>query len=332
MGRPLHKKYFGNRNIGINGAQITGNNSNNQNYADDRIGGESLTTYTLAAELGSLVINSTYPQPALVIAPPTFPGGVQATATVVWEVESVTVTNGLAGNGYVTTTGGATALTGLGGGTTFNITAVGSGQGEVQTIVPANRGDFTTVPTAVVTYQIQGGDGNNQAEVKFRVKSITTVEKGSGYGPTVDLSWGLTSYSGTPPGNPTVGLTTDSGAVGSATNQENAIIIHARLDVEGSVKNGDIIRQVASRRYKVKTNDGIAVCKLVDNDSPNLNEAYIKATDANGNTYFVTKLTAHRVRLTQWTNNEADWIFGNGATAPWTFDSTANGHVIVENA
>jgi hypothetical protein len=127
-------------------------------------------------------------------------------------------------------------------------------------------------------------------------------------------------------------LTTDSGAVGSATNQENAIVIRAKIDSEATVRIGDIIKQSSSRRYKVKTSDGTAVCKLVADDTPALREAYIKATDDNGNTYYVTKLTARRATLTQWANNESTWLFATGDSAPWTFTSTANGRVIIENA
>lgn len=317
MGRPLHKKYFGNRNIGTTAS------------TDSGIGGEGLAAYTLAAQKGSLIINSTYSQPQLVIPAPTLPTGVQATAQVVWEVESIVVSNGLAGNGYTTTTGGATTLTGLTG-VTANITAVGSGQGEVQTIVPVNRGDFTTVPTAAATYQIVGGDGGNQATVKYRVKSITTVEKGSGYVAAPTLSWTTagTNTGGTAVGAPTVALTTDSGAVGSSTNQENAILITAFVTGGSSAVAGDIIKQSGSRRYKVKTAQGTSKVKLVAT-APAAGEARVTATDSAGGTYYVTKLTAHRARLTQGTGTQ----FATGSSVKWTFGSAvANSSVKIDNA
>jgi hypothetical protein len=125
-------------------------------------------------------------------------------------------------------------------------------------------------------------------------------------------------------------LTTDSGLVGSATNQENAIVIYANTSGGGTTaKVGDIIRQVSGRRYKVKTADGIKICALGTDDTPAPAGAYIVATASNASTYYVTKLTAHKATLVYKSGTQ---IFDNGTTAPWTFDSTANGRVIIENA
>jgi len=345
MGRPLNKKYFGNRNIG-----------SLSTTTDNGIGGEGLASIALPAQLGSILVCSTATTvPALSIPVPTISGGVQATAQVTWEVESVYVTNGLAGHSYTITTG-TTVLTELGGGATFSITAVGSGQGEVQTIVPANRGSFTTIPVVDDTYQIQGGDGNNQAHVKYRVKTIAVLEAGSGYGPSAPaITWNNTGVKGTGPGATTSVLTTDSGAVGSATNQENAIIIHANTNGTGT-KVGDIQKQEAARRYRVKTDDGVAVCNLVASNSPAVKQAYILATDQGGATYWVVKLTAHRATLIPTGSGSpqfpllslgssgydtpleaggypqsVEWTFGT-AVAPNTDPNAIDGIVKIENA
>jgi len=301
MARPLNKKYFGNRNVGTTGT------------GDNAIGGEGLAAFTLPGQLGSLVINNAYSQPALVIPAPTVPGGVQATATVVWEVESITSANGLAGNGYVTTTGGATTLTGLAG-VTLNITAVGSGQGEVQTMVPVNRGEFTTVPTVAGTYQIVGGDGEQQATVKYRVKSITTVEKGSGYVAAPTLSWTTagTDTGGTAVGAPTVALTTDSGNVGSTTNQENAVRMTAYL-TGGSAAEVDIIKQVGAKRFKVTDGTRTGVVTLQDSLANAAGEGSIGAVDSDGGTYFITKIAARRATVTRGTGTQ----FATGQSVPW---------------
>ena len=91
MGRPLNKKYFGNRNIGTGGDQVSGNASNSQNYSDDRIGGEgiaSISWSTLGQFMGNDDVQVLTEVPAL--PAPTLPGGVQATWSVLFEVESVT--------------------------------------------------------------------------------------------------------------------------------------------------------------------------------------------------------------------------------------------------
>ena len=85
MGRPLNKKYFGNRNVGVAGNQ-TGVNANSQNYADDRIGGEGVA----GATFGASVADTSYGSGAYLdrmpsitsIGAPTIPGGVQAVADV----------------------------------------------------------------------------------------------------------------------------------------------------------------------------------------------------------------------------------------------------------
>jgi hypothetical protein len=322
MGRPLNKKYFGNRNIGTTG---TGDN-----YG---IGGEGLDVFTLAVQKGSLIINATYSQPALQIPAPDLPTGVQATAVVVWEVESVAVAApALNGHGYTTTTGGATTLTGLTG-PTFNITAVGSGQGEVQTIVPVNRGSFTEVPVVATTYQVVGGDGGNQVTVKYRVKSITTSEKGSGYTSVPTISWSTagTNTGGTAVGAPTVTLTADSGFVGSVTNQENAIIAYAYIG--GSRQIVDIVKQSGSRRYTVRGADGIVYrAKLKDTaDSSAAGEMDIYAYDSAGNTYYVNKLTERRAYLTR-KSGGSNYVYASGTSAPWSFADATGIYVKINNA
>jgi hypothetical protein len=165
--------------------------------------------------------------------------------------------------------------------------------------------------------------------VFFRVKRIEVLTPGSGYKGTETFSWNTAGCSGTPfPGVPTFALTQDSGNVGSATNQENAIIIHANTSNGGTTALvGDIIRQVSTRRYKVKTADGIKICKLGTVTNPGPYGAYIVAT-ATGGTYYVTKLTAHRATLVAKTGDEAL----DGMAVEWTFGAYTDKIVQIENA
>ena len=94
MGRPLNKKYFGDRNIGTGGYQINGGLFNSQNYADDRIGGEgvgSLTTSNIGAYKERI--------PAVTFKTPSEPGGVRATGTVS-HVQAVSADIYSNGSGY----------------------------------------------------------------------------------------------------------------------------------------------------------------------------------------------------------------------------------------
>ena len=104
---------------------------------------------------------------------------------------------------------------------------------------------------------------------------------------------------------------------------------------EAYTYNNGIIKQETSRGYYVQTDDGKERCRLVDSNTPAYKEAFIKATDSNGNTYFVTKLTAHKATLIRWTQHNTDaWLFDDGEQARWTFGSAQSGQfksVTIEN-
>lgn len=335
MGRPLNKRYFGNRNQG-----------SASTLADNGIGGEGINSYTLGAT-GSLIINSSYAQPTLTIPAPDIPTGVPATASVVWEVESVVVSS--TGTNYTDTLPAPITFTGLGGGVVATLTAVGPGGNKGLVTIDfsgagADRGEFTTIPVAASTYEactainLTGGGDNGQVNIKYRVKRIDAVEKGSGYSVAPTLSWVDPGHSGTMPGAPTAVLTTDVGVSNASQNpfgyQENAIIIHANTADSGT-KVGDIVKQQSSHRYKVKTADGTAVCKLVADGTPAVNEAYIVGTDYNGATYYVTKLTARRAVVTPFGGGTHQFPLdaeGNPLSVGWTFGSATTGvNVTIEN-
>jgi hypothetical protein len=410
MGRPLNKKYFGNRNIGTGGNQVGGNNSNNQNYADDRIGGEGVASY------GTIVAGSGWTAtPTVTFSTPNIPGGVSVAGTAHYKALSAAVAVGgttaypvgtvvgvTGGSTFtVATLAGATTLSTVTIGTTANLTfdtttlpiAVGTSilvggvdtagcnlslstyyisaspaptatsctltdtfahavagtnnlgatiagattgltfttrsgtapAGVVATVTTTAAGDRTTfAATPLATTNTASATGLT-LNVTYGLLSIVVTEKGSGYTAPADAA---VTFGGATGAAATAVLTTDSGNIGSATNQENAIIIRANTGNEGA-NISDIIRQVSGRRYKVISDGTIAICKLVADDTPALREAYIIATASNGSTYYVTKLTARRARLTYKAGTQ---IFDDGESAPWSFTSTANGRVIIENA
>jgi hypothetical protein len=98
-----------------------------------------------------------------------------------------------------------------------------------------------------------------------------------------------------------------------------------------SAKTADIIKQEASHRYLVRTADGVGQCKLVASNSPGAGQMYIVATDTNGSTYWVTKLTARRVILTQ-RSMSGSYLFATNARAGWTLGSASSGVVSIGNA
>ena len=324
MGRPLAKRFFGNRNIGTNGGYT----------ADDGIGGEGLASISVATA-GSFVVSNTYKNfPLLNIGAPTLPGGVQATADVVFEIDTVTYASGGA-TGYLA--GLSTAITGLGGGAVVNITTNGGGAVNTVNLTGGNRGEFRRGDafdgTGITTFQVlqaPNAGTDLQISITFRVKSITIVNKGSGYVAVPSLSWSGHTFTGqTAPSGQTPVLTTDSGDVGSVTNQENAIIAYAY--VTGNSLIADINAQKGSHRYRVTTSEGTAVCKLVAATPAAVGEMSIVATDSTGCTYYVTKLTSHNALLTQF--GGGSYEFEDGTMVRWTFDApTLNTTVQIANA
>jgi hypothetical protein len=328
MGRPLNKKYFGNRNIGTGGNQVTGNLSNSQNYSDDRIGGGALGSVSNGT-VGAIQINNTYPTfPNLTVDAPTLPGGATATLAVTWEIAAITVGGTNTGYTINQTNAAVTSLNGLY--TQASVVPVltinTNGSGNVSAINITSRGEFTSISgTGITTWAIYGAGGTNaQATVTFRVKSITVTSQGSGYTSTPSLSWSQVN-GGTMPSAQTVTMLVDNGIVGTAGNQENAIVMYA------NVGNGagpvDIIRQVSTRRYKVTDGTTVGIVELGTDATPETGEAYLVAT-ATGGTYFVTKLTAHKATLATKTGDGAL----DGTAAPWTFDSGTATIVQIENA
>jgi len=399
MGRPLNKKYFGNRNTGS--ASTT---------ADNKIGGEGVASVVLNA-LGSYTTRPTVTFPA-----PSLPTGVTALGTVTSEVLSAAVsgsqtraypsaagaigfdTQGTtftatvtsaelttvarasattlgfdAANANIAVSGNSIHITGesITGTMTIGGIAIAAGQiyytgspstttsatlyatyaDAVSATNPLTIVAGTGVGGATFTYGVTFGvvtaltpvaRGSYQALVAsgpavnatygvgviitptYRAKAVVITEKGSGYtsaptGGSLTFTQSVTATS--------TALTTDSGLIGSATNQENAIIIRANLG-EG-VEIGDIIRQVSNRRYKVRlAAGGVGIVELESGDNtPNLGKAMIIAT-ATGGTYYVTKLTARKATLVTKTG---DGVL-NGKAVRWTFGANSATTVTIENA
>jgi hypothetical protein len=331
MGRPLNKKYFGNRNIGTTGT------------ADDGIGGQGIASVTIAGTNNNYIA-----VPTATFAAPTLPGGVTATAgAITMIVKSVSITNG--GGSYideeVVTLGDGSAAGGTGtvDGTyttraSFRIKSVDGG-GAATTIELVAGGSYTVLAyngsthasaagSTITEMYTTGGTGNNlRIAITWGVLAVAVSNKGSGYvtAPVITMTGNASK---------TAVLTTDTGGVpGSSTNQENAIQILAWIptaDGGSSSVIGDIVAQKGSRRMKVKTAQGTGVVTLVAAVVA-AGQGTIIATDANDSTYWVTKLTSKKALLTQKVMN-GSFEFASNSTAQWSFDAAELGIVQIANA
>ena len=107
--------------------------------------------------------------------------------------------------------------------------------------------------------------------------------------------------------------------------------------IGSTVGTVDIIRQVSTRRYKVKGSNAVAIAKLKASAISADGDANLIATDEFGATYYVTKLTGHRATLTQKTSGfgspgAGQWVFITGAAAPWRLTGPTTGYVKIDNA
>jgi hypothetical protein len=318
MGRPLPSRFFGNRNTGSSSTD-----------ADNGLSGEGVESISNGT-VGAIQVNNTYQSfPELNVAAPNLPTGVNATTAVTWEIATIVVSSG--GTGYTNNQTGVavTTLTGLY--VQANVVPVltlntnGSNAVTAVNITGSNRGEFTDVDgTGITTWGVVGAGGSNaQVTVTFRVKSIAVTEKGSGYTATPSLSWSQVN-GGTMPSAQTVTMTTPDGTVTDASGYNFATIkVTAKTTSGGSALAGDIVSQKGSRRYRVATTDGTAVCSLVAATPSSVNQMSLIATDYSGNLYYVTKLTRHRVLLTQHTGSTHE--FATGSSAAWTLDTLVAG-------
>jgi hypothetical protein len=313
MGRPLNKKYFGNRNTGS--ASTT---------ADDGIGGTRVASVTLV-DLGAYTT-----RPTVTFSAPDLAnvGGVTATGTVTSEVESVTAVGGTQTGytvGQLVTVNGTDAVLRV-------ATIGGTGGDDALTFdfTGGSRGTFTTLPSGAQATTSNGAGAGLTVTLRFRAKAVVITEAGSGYDHATDAAATFTqSVTGT-----TV-MITDTGIVGTAGNQENAINMTAYL-TGGSAVEVDIKKQVSGRRYEVTDGTRTGIVKLKASDVSAAGEATVIATDTLGSTYYVTKLTGHRATLTQKTGviqspGGATWVFITGASAPWKLTSATTGYVQIAN-
>ncbi len=324
MGRPLNKKYFGNRNIGS--ASTTSD--------DYGIGGSALASVS-AGTVGNFVVSNTYQNfPTLTVAVPTMPNGVRAVLTPVYELDTVAFSSGGQTDGdYVA--GLSTSIPSLGGGAVVNIVEVGNKVTAVN-LTGGNRGefrrgDFTGV--GLTTHQVlqaPNAGTDLQINVTFRVKRIEVTEPGSGYTVTPALTWGGHDFTTqTAPSAQTVTMLVDSGNIRTVGNQENAILMTARL-VGGSAVTVDIIRQVSTDRFKVTDGTRTGIVKLKSSVATAEGEASVRLLDSDNGTYFATKITSRKATITRGTGVQAAFV--TNTAVQWNMTAATATSLLIDNA
>lgn len=296
MGRPIKKKFFGNLNNLRYGNIGTGSG----------VGGESVGLTVIVSNTGTH-----YSQGAtMTFSAPQEPNATRATGTL-----SVA---GVAAQGRV-----------LG----VAVTNQGNGYNSTATVSIVKPNSVTVLSTLTTTTSIISGITTTGIYVGMRLDGapgmpannyVTAIGTG-----TVTGTFNFTA-------NTTTSVTFSDQGSGAqfitalTSGTQNAIDGVAYLlakDGGSSAVEFDIVKQEASHRYLVKTSQGIGQCSLVA-AAPTAGQMTIIATDANGNTYYVTKLTARRCRVVQKTQHNSDaWLVADGATTGWTING-ASGTIV----
>ena len=212
-------------------------------------------------------------------------------------------------------TGGRTGV-GAEGITTLVVTntATNSGYSTTTSVTwvasaPQIAGGVAASGTAAVTYV--GGTG--------RIQSLTVVDSGTGYTTTGSLALTFT---------PSSAGTAATFVATTSTTRQNAIAFVSYLTTGSSaVNSGDILKQEASKRYLVQNAQGKGQCKLVTTSTLTAGTMNIIATDFNGSTYFVKKLTARKAVVVRSTSSGGGFLVTDGHQTGWTLNG-ATGTVV----
>ena len=326
MGRPLHKKYFGNTDVsGVGGELVTtialtaANNSTGftngsttqATFSAPQIAGGVTATGTIVAGPAGALLQTTANTGTGTTF--TYAGTGVSTTTTVWAGLSQKSSSG-SGTGAVFTVTRTASTTTYSGNTTVTVTSKGTGYAVADTVVidGALLGGVTTTNDLTIT--IAGS-----VAVAGTVTGITVTNVGSGYtsAPTITFSTG------------TIGTLVTTASLTST--QQNAILPQAvTVGSTNRTTGNDIIKQVSTRRYKVQSQDGTAICTLQTATPSAAGQMIIVATDSTACTYYVTKLTKNKATLSRF--GGGSYEFADGAAVTWTLASpTANTTVQLAN-
>ena len=110
------------------------------------------------------------------------------------------------------------------------------------------------------------------------------------------------------------------GAIGASGGTGQQITMQAFV-AEGSANVTTEVIQKGTKKFRVTTSDGTQTCQLVAVASGSLaaGQCSLVATDSDGNTAYVTKLTQNYVTLTNIDSTQ----FATGDRAQWVDDQTS---------
>lgn len=384
MGRPLNKKYFGNKRApytdfqgrvhpesgtGFEGIASFTIGGDNDNYTDvptvtsidapTGIGGVQAVAGTITMTAKSATVDTIGTG---TVSADYFPGNtlsVDGDTDAVFSIDSVKIrTVTVADDGTTVWTTGDTLTLSGDGWYTVAVLTVTANAGAITNLAITNAGVYTGVavsdPISVAEATVADGGGyKNDATVNigFGVNEVSLVSGGSftsissnpvatttnsttgGTGAKLNVSYGIASIAVGTAGSgylvvPSVTLS-GGNATATAVLSNSTVAIKAVAYIGGAALTADIIKQSSDRRYKVESANGVSVCQLKTTGAPTaIHEMTIGATDSAGGTYYVARLTAHKVILVPGGNSPGSQ-FASGKSAKWSLFTTIEGKQVV---
>ena len=197
----------------------------------------------------------------------------------------------------------------------FNITSWG-----VNSVTLTTEGDYTAISGGAKATSVSPAGGTGATlTITYGVKNVEITNVGSNYISAADAD---VQFSG--------GAAAGTAVLGNVRDNGLAAYAYIIDGTEGVLV--DILKQESSRRYLVKDDDGVqGQCRLVATDASYLDpgQMCLIATDTQGCTYFVTKLTARRAYLTQRTSAGTGYQFADGSSAGWNITGAVTGRVSI---
>lgn len=197
------------------------------------------------------------------------------------------------------------------------IASVTAPAGTLATLV---NGTYSIPAASITAPQITGGTKPTLSVVVTGTTTytVTVVTAGSGYTTAPTITFAGTVAGGSGSATPVATLTSGASARTNVIAPQ-AITVGSTNRTSGN----DIIKQVGSKRFKVRSQDGTAVCKLVAATPAAAGEMAIAATDSQGSTYWVKKINKNKVELVQNTDGGTGFDVPEGDTAKWTITGSA---------
>ena len=211
------------------------------------------------------------------------------------------------------------------GGTSANLGVGGEGFATVAVVTTGTLYSTTTNYTWTSSApQIPGGtaaSGTLTIASNRGVSSFNVVTAGAGFTSTSSVTVTVSPATTGSAATYSISLTANGSARPNTIGGATAV---AYLNTGSSSSRYDIIKQTGSHTFFVQNSDGTGRCKLVaaapGAGARGVGEMTIIATDGNGSTYYVTKLTSRKALLTQKTMSTA-YVYNTGDYARWTLSS-----------